>query len=223
MVSSDGSKSPHLFNDNRDWSGPEYSPFKQLKHCLQPNLKNVDIDWGPPLDVNNSCQAPSGIPSLYNGSRIQVFRLLDKMAEVPSKIKITAEIPTENESYEEEISVDVSSLKGDLLHKMFARKMIQELEEREEIEDKKEVKELVTELSLKYQIMSKQTSIVAVDTKENSQVWQCSQEVFIIKFLVAFMDLDLEALLVEVHLDLHHKCNSYAIQLPLLDLKSMKV
>ena len=37
----------------------------------------------------------------------------------------------------------------------------------EEIEDEKDVKELVTELSLKYQLMSKHTSIVAVDTKEN--------------------------------------------------------
>ena len=116
--------------------------IKQLKHCLQPNLKNVNIDWGAPLDINNSCQAPSQIPSLYNGSRIQVFRLIDKMADVPSKIKITAEIPTENESYEEDITVDVSCLNGDLLHKMFARKMIQEFEEREEVEDEKQNPEI---------------------------------------------------------------------------------
>jgi len=35
------------------------------------------------------------------------------------------------------------------------------------MEDKAEVKELITELAMKYQLMSKHTSIVAVDTKEN--------------------------------------------------------
>jgi len=143
--------------------------IKQLKHCLQPNLKDVTINWGESIDTTNSSQAPSTVPSLYTGSRVQVFRAIDnKNASIPSVVKISAEISgQDDDGYAEEIAVDDSVLKGNLLHKMFARKMIQELEEREEMEDKSEVKELITELAMKYQLMSKHTSIVAVDTKEN--------------------------------------------------------
>lgn len=145
--------------------------IKQLKHCLQPNLKDVVINWGDNVDTTNSSQAPSIVPSLYTGSRVQVFRAIDnKNATIPSVVKISAELSgqDQDEGYEEEIAVDDSVLTGNLLHKMFARKMIQELEEREEMEDKNEVKQLITEIAMKYQLMSKHTSIVAVDTKENN-------------------------------------------------------
>ena len=150
--------------------------IKQLKHCLQPNLKDVTINWGNDVDITNSSQAPSKIPSLYNGSRVQIFRIVNnKSTNIPANIKISADVVAEGEEgFDEEVSVDESGLKGTLLHKMFARKMIQELEEKEEMADEKEVKELITELAMKYQLMSKHTSIVAVDDKEskNSQPMQ---------------------------------------------------
>ena len=143
--------------------------IKQLKHCLQPNLKDVTINWGNDVDINNSSQAPSKIPSLYNGSRVQIFRIVNnKGTTIPATIKISADVVAEGEEgFDEEVSVDESGLQGTLLHKMFARKLIQELEEKEEMADDKEVKELITELAMKYQLMSKHTSIVAVDDKEN--------------------------------------------------------
>ena len=143
--------------------------IKQLKHCLQPNLKDVTINWGNDVDINNSSQAPSKIPSLYNGSRVQIFRIVNnKSTNIPTTIKISADVVAEGEEgFDEEVTVDESGLQGTLLHKMFARKLIQELEEKEEMADEKEVKELITELAMKYQLMSKHTSIVAVDDKEN--------------------------------------------------------
>ncbi len=143
--------------------------IKQLKHCLQPNLKDVTINWGNDVDINNSSQAPSKIPSLYSGSRVQIFRIVNNNSTIiPASIKISAEIVAEGEEgFDEEVTVDESSLEGTLLHKMFARKLIQELEEKEEMADEKEVKELITELAMNYQLMSKHTSIVAVDDKEN--------------------------------------------------------
>merc|ERR1719369_2730612 len=53
------------------------------------------------------------------------------------------------------------TLSGQLLHKMFARKMIQELEE-EGNTGTTEI-ELVKDLSLKYNIMSRYTSFIGVD------------------------------------------------------------
>ena len=143
--------------------------IKQLKNCLQPSLSDVSIDWGTSITKENSQQAPSAVPSLYNNSRLQIFRMMDKSQAMPDTVKISARIPSEKEEkYEETVKAGQASdaLQGDLLHKMFARKMIQELEESEDYEAK-DVKELVTELALKYKLMSKHTSIVAVDTKEN--------------------------------------------------------
>merc|ERR1712200_389840 len=81
--------------------------------------------------------------------------------QVPNLITITANQQVEKDAYIEKIPVEESSLEGDLLHKMFARKKIQELEE------SKHSKKKVTDLAVKYQVMSKYTSIIAVDTEEN--------------------------------------------------------
>ena len=54
-------------------------------------------------------------------------------------------------------------LSGELLHKMFARRMIQELEEESQVGSKE--RELIKDLSLKYNIMSRFTSFVAVDQR----------------------------------------------------------
>merc|ERR1712200_368903 len=143
--------------------------IQQLKHSIQPNYNNINIDWGSQLDETKSSQAPSDIPTLYKGSRTQVFKLLDKSIPIPSNVTISGDFqksPFEVETYEEEIAVGASSLKGNLLHKMFARKMIQELEE-QEVEDETDVEDLITRLAEKYQLLSKYTSFVAVDSKQN--------------------------------------------------------
>ena len=54
-------------------------------------------------------------------------------------------------------------LSGELLHKMFARRMIQELEEESQVGSKE--RELIKDLSLKYNIMSRFTSFIAVDQR----------------------------------------------------------
>ena len=53
-----------------------------------------------------------------------------------------------------------SSLEGDLIHKMFAKKMIQELED-SQVGPREE--ELIKELSIKYGILSRFTSFICVD------------------------------------------------------------
>jgi len=143
--------------------------IQQLKHSIQPNYNNINIDWGSQLDETKSSQAPSDIPTLYKGSRTQVFKLLDKSIPIPSNVTISGDFqksPFEVETYEEEIAVGASSLKGNLLHKMFARKMIQDLEE-QEVDDNTDVEDIIIRLAEKYQLLSKYTSFVAVDTKQN--------------------------------------------------------
>jgi len=150
--------------------GEQIAPkvIKQLRNILEPNLNNAKIYWGSPFDNANSSQAPSEIPPLYNGNRAQIFKLLDKYDEVPKKIRIAAENYVGEADYAEVISVDESNLKDNLLHKMFARKKIEEVTERKyEGLDPKYVRRTVTRLALKYQLMSEYTSFVAIDSTSN--------------------------------------------------------
>ena len=139
--------------------------LKQLKNCVQPSLNNVHVNWGSEVGPDNSCQAPETFPPIYSGHRIQIFRLFDKDFVLPTKVGIHANVGSTETSYDEDVQVETATMKGNLLHKMFARKLILGLEENFGKKDEQEVKSLVTELSLKYQLMSKHTSFIAVDSK----------------------------------------------------------
>ena len=69
-------------------------------------------------------------------------------------------------SVEVDIEAD-SCIEGDLIHKMFARKMIQDLEEKSKIGEEGEIKALITDLGLKYSLMTRYTSFVGVDEESS--------------------------------------------------------
>ena len=69
-----------------------------------------------------------------------------------------------------ELSVPVTTdsfIEGNSLHQLFARKMIQELEEKHPQNLSQDSKTFITELGLKYKVASKFTSFVGVDEKQN--------------------------------------------------------
>jgi len=140
--------------------------LKQLKNCLQPSLQNVKIDWGDDIVPGTVCQVPDPLPPLYNGHRLQIFRIFEKESRLPTKVRITAEIPS-SDDYEETVKVETKPMNDNLLHKMYARKLIQGVTENFDEREESEVKSIVTEVSLKYQLMSRFTSFIAVDTREN--------------------------------------------------------
>ena len=71
------------------------------------------------------CQVPRILPSIFNGSRLSLFRLFEGDVKVgDGKVALTAGHIREELGIERE-----PILNGELLHKMFAKKMIQELEE----------------------------------------------------------------------------------------------
>jgi hypothetical protein len=157
--------------------------LKQLKNAVQPSVQDFTIDWGLESGVGAApvaCQAPGRLPPVYNGTRLQVYRLLAQTAgqPLPNQVKVSARIG--GTSFAQTIPVvtpapNPSSGSSLLLHKMFARRMIQDLEENysqsqeQEDEEKRkkkeeEVKDLVTELGLKFGLATRHTSFIAVDT-----------------------------------------------------------
>ena len=111
-------------------------------------------------------RAPRILPSIFNGSRLFLFRLLEGDVKVgEGKVALIAGHIREELGIERE-----PILTGELLHKMFGRKMIQELEEDAHVG--RNEKELIKDLSVKYGILSKFTSFVGVDEATAKEVRQ---------------------------------------------------
>ena len=137
----------------------------QLKQALAPSLHPFFVDWGG-LEVKSDefCQVPRILPSIFNGSSLSLFRLFEGHVKVgEGKVALTAGHIREELGIERE-----PTLTGELLHKMFARKMIQELEEDAHVG--RNEKELIKDLSVKYGILSKFTSFVGVDEATAKEV-----------------------------------------------------
>ncbi len=146
--------------------------LKQLKNAVQPGVQDFTVDWGV-SETAPACQAPGRLPAVYNGTRLQVFRLLSKAAPLPTHVKLAAKVAGAAFSQEIPVTAPSSTTTSTslLLHKMFARKMIQDLEENysNQVGGQKklteaEVKELITELGLKFGLASRHTSFIAVDS-----------------------------------------------------------
>ena len=125
--------------------------LEQLQQALAPAFHLADVDWGVegPVDKHRSPKTPQVV---HQGARLTLYRLFPKGAKV-SKVTITA-------SNRQKMVIEGSeAVSGELVHKMLARKMIQELEE----EDTGEEEELIKEVALKYKLTSRFTSFVAID------------------------------------------------------------
>merc|ERR1719410_130067 len=127
----------------------------QLRQALAPSLHPVQVDWGL-QGGGEHCQVPRVAPAIFHGSRFSLFRLFAGDVKVEGKVVLKAGVTEHVLEVEKE-----PILSGQLLHKMFARKMIQEVEE-EGHAGTTEI-ELIKDLSLKYNIMSRYTSFIGVD------------------------------------------------------------
>merc|ERR1719369_2073029 len=97
--------------------------LKQLKLSLQPCVHDVQVIWddGASSVINNeieSCQAPSKIPPVYDGSRLLVYKVWNKESNLGDNVKIIAKTPEGNLSSEVKIDKE-SYIEGNLIHKLF--------------------------------------------------------------------------------------------------------
>ena len=133
---------------------------RQLKEALQPCVHDVQLDWGGAGAEH--CQAPATVPPLYDGSRLLVFRLWGPGTSLADTVTITANTPAGELAESVQLGAE-AWVEGEMLHRMFARKMIQDLEERSPGLDREaEVIAVITDLGLKYSLASRHTSFIGV-------------------------------------------------------------
>ena len=177
--------------------GEQITPkiMEQLKNALQPCIADIEVKWGKSgqfegsgelevevetkktlfgfgkpksktkISIKN--QVPSKVPPIYDGNRLIVYKKIDKNLDIGEEIKVKAKTTEGILGHTFKVTHD-SFIEGRNLHQLFARKLIQEIEERQETHNNEEGKELVIELGMKYHLASKYTSFVGVDEKVNS-------------------------------------------------------
>ena len=177
--------------------GEQITPkvMSQLKNALQPCISDVRLKWphsqefeggqekfnveietkktlfgyGKPRShtkISVKSQVPAKVPPIYDGHRLVVFKLLEQ--SLAGREEITLRARTCEGELEVSVPVTTDSfIQGNSLHQLFARKLIQELEEKHQQDLGEDAVTLITELGLKYKLASKFTSFVGVDDRQN--------------------------------------------------------
>ncbi|HEY0871956.1 MAG TPA: VIT domain-containing protein [Vicinamibacterales bacterium] len=147
--------------------------LRQFARLLSPALTDVQVEWrsdaGANVDVK---QSPLAIPPIFAGGRLLLYAFAG--GERPSQARLTAIGPSGRVSFD--VSVPAARSAGRTVSTLAARARIRELEESGEYlsargsrqrgrrEDR--VKQEIIALSLKYGLMSRETSFVAVERRE---------------------------------------------------------
>jgi len=156
---------------------------RQMNVALTPALDDLQITWEGSNSVNIT-QAPYVTPPLLINKRFLMYFFLENKSS-PTSVKVTARNYISNFTIEYNIDgeddaiVLPASTTSDIIHKMAARALIQDLEEDasklsfDQIElnanEVSGVEEEIVRFGLKYQIASSQTSFIAVDNENWSQ------------------------------------------------------
>lgn len=149
-----------------------------LKNALLPHLREVKLWWqdrsGYAVDEKNVPDAPTKVEPLHDGSRMLVYRKFDA-SKIPTAVTVTAEGPDGSFSHVIQISKnDTCDFPANILHRLAARKLIEELEEGG---DGDGAKEIIINVATKYHLASKYTSFVGVDDACPEECFQGTKKI----------------------------------------------
>ncbi|CAJ0826015.1 13819_t:CDS:2, partial [Entrophospora sp. SA101] len=138
------------------------------------------------LDYVKLQQAPYKIPEIYPGVRFTVYCILSKGVQPSNEIILTAK--SSDGPMKLNIPIDHVTLTGSKIHTLAARKLIQDLEENRSFINKHPkskdktipdyiFKDYIVNLGIKYNIISKYTSFIAIDEQSKESISQWPPEV----------------------------------------------
>jgi len=147
----------------------EEKVLRQFSRLATPSMTNVRIDWKG-MQIK---QSPADIPPIFSGDSFTVYGLIE--GGVPAgALTLTANIGARETSWSAPIQFEND---GDAVATLWARSYIRELESDEGLdrgsrqthrkEDQRKAN--IIETALRYNLMSSQTSMVAVDLRPNNE------------------------------------------------------
>ncbi|POG81537.1 uncharacterized protein OCT59_011934 [Rhizophagus irregularis] len=178
---------PPVKDYNITWTNVDLSESKEKKE-LQAEVKsatsftndNTESPSQSDIFIDTKVQqAPYIIPPIYPGVRFIVYCILEKNIE-PRKI-ITLKATSQDGPMKLDIPLDPVTLQGSKIHRLAARKLIQDLNDEKSFIHKHPknadkhipdslVKEHIVKLGKTYNLASKYTSFIAIDERNNETV-----------------------------------------------------
>eukprot|EP01114_Cavostelium_apophysatum_P015582 TRINITY_DN4275_c0_g1_i1.p1 TRINITY_DN4275_c0_g1~~TRINITY_DN4275_c0_g1_i1.p1 ORF type:complete len:1415 (+),score=245.00 TRINITY_DN4275_c0_g1_i1:68-4312(+) len=140
---------------------------RQLIKSLRPSLTRLQIDWG---DLEVESTVPNRIPPLFSGERLIVFAFLKRFHRAGDcEVKLKGIMGGGKEvCFSAVFDPSRVNSKGTVIQALAARAMIKELEENFEGKEVPTISQKVTELSLRYCLMSKYTSFLGIEKRTDA-------------------------------------------------------
>jgi hypothetical protein len=149
--------------------------LRQLGRLLSPALTNVKVEWTD----GTVTQAPSTVPPVFSGGRLVTYGFVK--GPRPSAVRLSAHSPAGPLTWELALSTEAqpSSATSGIVGTLAARARIRELEEGEWAAERgsrqsgrreSRVRGEIIALSLRYGVLSRETSFVAVERRETPVV-----------------------------------------------------
>ncbi|KAH3731904.1 von Willebrand factor type A domain [Pelomyxa schiedti] len=136
----------------------ESKVMSQIKRALQPVLRNVEINWG----TISAKQSPALVPPLFDGDRLLVYGFLGNTDNISESTGRVRGFMNEQEiSFPFQLSLSKIQL-GKSIHRLAFHSLIKDLEE------SPENKQQIVDLALKYQLLSKYTTFICVETRSEA-------------------------------------------------------
>ncbi|KAH3764516.1 Vault protein inter-alpha-trypsin domain [Pelomyxa schiedti] len=130
--------------------------MSQIKRALQPILKNVAIDWG----TIAAKQTPTTLPPIFDNERMLVYGFLSNTENISTSVCRVRAFLTEELTFPFQLNLSKTQ-HGKLVHRLAFRSVIHDLENAEK-------KQEAIDLSVKYQLESKYTSFICVESRSEA-------------------------------------------------------
>jgi Ca-activated chloride channel family protein len=148
---------------------------RQFGRLLSPAITSVRVDWGG-LDVT---QAPQAVPPVFAPGRLILYGLLKSPRTSPATVRLMADGPSGPVAFD--VRVDGGpAVRGRAVATLAARARIRELEEspewtaargsRQRVRKNEAVTAEIVRLSIRYGLMSRETSYVAIERRDTPVV-----------------------------------------------------
>ena len=124
----------------------------------KPYMKNISIDW---KDLGIKEMYPRSIPDLFSNQPLSIFARYEKAGN--DTILLTADIDGKQIKIEQAIDLLKKNTHNSVIAKIWARKKIKYLMSLMYSIEISEIVDQVTDLAIKYNLMSKYTSFIAVE------------------------------------------------------------
>eukprot|EP01124_Arcella_intermedia_P027044 TRINITY_DN5211_c0_g1_i2.p1 TRINITY_DN5211_c0_g1~~TRINITY_DN5211_c0_g1_i2.p1 ORF type:complete len:873 (+),score=253.22 TRINITY_DN5211_c0_g1_i2:41-2659(+) len=140
----------------------ETKVMKQLKRALMPILKDIRVDWNGLVDPKYST-IPIYYPPVFDGERVLIYAFLTQEQNIDKKV-VNISGTTGEQLHQWSISIDLKKehTKGSLIHRLTAKSYTKALELA------KENRQSVVQLGVQWGLVTKYTSYVAIDEREEA-------------------------------------------------------